>query len=115
MDLVGVDYFGHVTVVGLCFSSRVSAATIEQVGRLTRVQSLNLYKSSASDLELAHFTGLTNLSYLMLGDTQVTDTGLAQLKRLSKLSSLDLSSTQVTDSGLVHLDGAEQSILPRPP
>jgi hypothetical protein len=102
-DLVGVDYFGHVTYVSLNSSSTATDASIAQLGLLSRLQVLDLDKSSVSDAGLAHLTGLTNLSLLDLRGTQVTDSGLAYLKGLTSLSILYLSDTQVTDSGLPHL------------
>jgi Leucine Rich repeat len=104
-DLIGVDYFGRVTTVRLFSSSRASDATLAHVGRLTRLQRLNLDQSAVSDSGLAHLKGLTNLTFLALGGTQVTDAGLAQLKGLTRLSSLDLTGTHVTDAGLVYLKG----------
>jgi internalin A len=106
VDLVGVDFFGHVTAA---FAHHMSAATsdevIAQVGRLTRVQSLNLHDSAISDSGLVHLKGLTNLSAFLLYRTQVTDAGLVHLKGLTKLSFLHLDGTQFTDAGLVHANG----------
>jgi internalin A len=104
-DFIGVDYFGRVTTVRLFSSSRASDATLAHVGRLTRLQRLNLDQSAVSDSGLAHLKGLTNLTFLALGGTQVTDAGLAHLKGLTNLSVLDLGDTQVTDAGLAHLKG----------
>ncbi len=105
VDLIGLDYFGHVTLVVINFSPKVSVATTEQIGRLTRLECLNLTGSSAGDAELAHVQALTNLRFLLLGDTQVTDSGLVHLKGIANLSLLSLYRTQVTDAGLAQLKG----------
>ncbi len=105
VDLMGVDYFSNVTSVWLQSSSAETDAAIAQVGRLNRVQSLNLYQSSLGDTGLAHLRGLSTLSELNLGGTEVTDAGLANLKGLNNLSVLNLSATHVTDAGLAHLKG----------
>jgi hypothetical protein len=106
VDLVGVDYFGHVTIVVSDPGARSTDATLAQIGRLTQLEVLDLPESSISDAGLAHLKGLTNLSVLGLADTQVTDAGLAQLKGLTKLSSLWLDGTHVTDVGVKELTRA---------
>jgi hypothetical protein len=108
VELVGVDYFVHVTAVWLFSTSKAPDATLAQVGRLTRLQALFDYSSSVSDAGLAHLTGLIELSLLSLPDTRVTDGGLAPLKGLTKLTQLDLSRTRVTDAGLSHLTGLRE-------
>jgi hypothetical protein len=105
VDLIGPDYFGHVTHVTLRGPPGPTDATLAHVGRLTRLQALLDDSSSASDTGLVHLKGLTKLSDLWLNDTQVTDAGLLHLKGMTNLSSLSLDGTQVTDAGLVHLKG----------
>ncbi len=62
VDLVGVDYFGHVTAaVAHHMSLATTDAVIAQVGRLTRAESLNIHDSPLSDSGLMHLKGLTNL------------------------------------------------------
>ena len=78
VDRIGVDYFGHVTSVGLSPTETDSAIT--HVGHLTQLQRLTINGSSVSDAGLTHLKGLTTLSVLGLGNTQVTDAGLAHLK-----------------------------------
>ncbi len=107
VDLVGVDYFGHVTAVGL---PGAPVATIAQVGHLTRLQNFAIYSSSnpyaepnLNDAGLAELKGMSDLALLGLGFTHVTDAGLTHLKALTSLASLDLGFTQVSDAGLAHL------------
>jgi hypothetical protein len=103
VDLIGVDYFAHVTSVWLQ-PAAIDGAIVE-VGHLTQLERLQLVGGSVSDAGLAHLKGLTNLTILFLLDTQVSDAGLMHLKGLTRLSSLDLKDTHVTDAGLAHLKG----------
>ena len=103
VDLIGVDYFGHVTDATII--NWETDAAIAQVECLTRLQRLNLYGSGITDAWLEHISGLTNLTELDLARTQVTDVGLSHLKARSNLSNLSLSSTRVTDAGLARLTG----------
>ena len=105
VDLIGIDYFGHVTEVWLTKSSAAPDAVMEQAGSLTRLQRLEVDGSSTGDVGLVHLKELTNLSELDLSGTRITDVGLVHLKGLTKIASLYLSHTQVTDAGLVHLKG----------
>jgi hypothetical protein len=113
VDLIGVDYFGHVTAVGL-YPDRTGSddAVLAHVGRLTRLQSLayNSFDAEVTDAGLAHVSGLINLSYLGLSNTQVTDAGLVHLKGLTKLESMNLESTRVTDAGVRELKRALPSV-----
>ena len=103
VNLIGVDYFGHINGVGLNSSSSATDGVLAQVGRLTQLQRLRLDLSEINDDWLAHLKGLTKLSALYLSQIQLSDTGLAHLKGLTNLSYLDISYTQVTDTGLAHL------------
>jgi internalin A len=103
MDLIGVDYFGHVTTVRL---SRFETSSIfSQIGRLARLQRLRLVAPSFSDAGMAHLNKLTELTSLDLRGTNVTDAGLMHLAGLTKVSVLNLDDTQVSDAGLLHLRG----------
>jgi len=103
VDLIGVDYFGHVTWVYLPRSAAENDLVC--VGQLGRVEWLGDLTTWLTDAGLFHLRGLSNLRVLNLRRTQVTDPGLAHLKGLTKLFTLDLSRTQVTDAGLKHLAG----------
>jgi internalin A len=106
VNLVGIDYFGHVTAaVAHDLSAVTSDEVIAHVGLLTRIESLILHHSAISDAGLVHLKGLINLSTLWVDSTLVTDTGLVHLKGLTRLSYLWLSDTRVTDAGLAHLNG----------
>ena len=101
---IGVDFFGHVTVV------KSRSPSLAQVGRLNRLQVLHvnfLHKNTFTyfDTELESLKGLTNLSTLQLKYVRVSDAELANLEGLANLSTLHLNGTQVSDRGLVHLKG----------
>jgi hypothetical protein len=130
VESIGVDFFGHVTVVYCIGSSSPTDTILAEVGRLNQLQRLSVSNTSViteaergdlnrlanlsilslegtqfTDAGLAHLKGLTNLSTLWIGSHKVTDAGLVQLKGLTNLSDLSLHCTQVTDAGLVHLKG----------
>jgi Leucine Rich Repeat (LRR) protein len=102
VKLIGIDYFCHVTDVGL-FSN--PDAAMEHVGKLVQLERLNVRGRSLSDTGMANLTGLTRLSRLDLSNNHITDNGVAYLNGLTALSTLDLSGTQVSDAGLEHLRG----------
>jgi hypothetical protein len=110
VDLIGVDYFDHVTAVGFPETSGVTDATLAHVGSLTRLQVLYVNSPSLSDAWLVHLKGLTKLSGLDLSGTHITDAGLAHLKGLIKLTNLSLFGTQVTDAGAKELKQARPSL-----
>ena len=109
-DLIGVDYFGHVTCVDLFSSSKASDATMTHVARLSQLELLLIGSPPLGDGELAHLKSLTKLSGLVLIGTRITDAGLAHLKGLTNLSFLILVGTQVTDAGVKALKRASPSL-----
>jgi Leucine Rich repeat len=56
-------------------------AALAQVGRLRRLEELELSTSEVTDVGLKHLMGLTTLKKLDLGSTQVTDAGAQELQR----------------------------------
>jgi Leucine rich repeat len=94
VDSLGVDYFGHVVGVGM--HERPSDELLVHVGRLRRLESLDL---DASIRRLPPHRPPSP------GEPAVTDAGLVHLKGLSRLERLDLSGTDITDAGLIHLQG----------
>jgi hypothetical protein len=102
-DLIGVDFFGHVTRVYLEGTSGPADTVLAKVGRLNQLQRLFLNGASVTDAGLVHLKGLTNLDVIWLNDTQVTDAGLIYLNGLTNLSGLELNGTWVTDAGVNEL------------
>ncbi len=115
VDLVGVDYFSHVTKVSYILSGldAASAGVDASDERMLEpwmqspVQRLKLDALTPSEFDAAmeHLKDFTELSDLSLRFTDITDAGLAHSKGLAKLSHLDLGFTRITDAGLVHLRG----------
>ena len=94
VDLIGVDYFGHVTAVELF--QPISDRVLVQVGRLPGMQLLDLNGTSTSDAGLAHLKaqlhsrlrrqagppkGPDQARRAHLSGTQVTDAGVNELKQ----------------------------------
>jgi hypothetical protein len=109
VDRVGIDYFGHVTLVNLVHRGPERESVLSHVGRLGRLQELCVHSSSVTDAGLARIRELKNLRRLILYRTQVTDAGLVYLKGLTNLSELYLNQTRVTDVGVRTL----QETLPK--
>ena len=74
-DLIGVDYFAHVTSVWL--QPAPTDGAIVEVGHLTQLDRLQLVGAFVSDGGLAHLKGLTKLSNIFLSNNPVSDAGLA--------------------------------------
>ena len=100
---LGPDYFGN--VVSVSFTRRASDNDLIQVGKLKRLERLDLYGSDVTDRGLAHLKDLKNLSMLMLVRTKAVDAGLAQLEGMKSLRILSLQGTDLTDRGLAYLAG----------
>jgi hypothetical protein len=103
VELIGVDFFGHVTDAGLSPSSTTTDAMTVHVGRLTRLGRLSLDQTSLTDAGLRHVKGLTELVFLDLSGTAVSDAGLEHLSGMTKLSNLGLRGCPVTDAGIQKL------------
>jgi len=102
VDRLGIDYFGSVVYVEFnvfdafvmtmgedtgidaaklrSYRRRLDSA-LAQVGRLRRLEELELSSSEVTDAGLKHLMGLTALKKLGLGSTQVTDAGVQELQR----------------------------------
>jgi len=127
VDLLGVDYFGHVTCVSYWQGEldRSAARTAEVVARASELQAVindalggtNREPESLTQeeqqkiLKLAMSDGKTfgakleELNQLWhRDDFRCTDEELAHLKWLTDLSELDLHSTSVSDAGLAHIE-----------
>jgi hypothetical protein len=100
VDLIGVDFFSHATNASL--GEKGTDALLVQVGRLRRLQRLNVNQPPAQSL--VYEAGRpSRLQRLSVGTSSVSDAGLAHLKGLAALSILTLLRTQVTDAGVKEL------------
>jgi hypothetical protein len=100
VDLIGVDFFGHATNVHL--GENETDALLVQVGRLSRLQRLNVNQPPPQSLVYGHGRP-SRLQRLNGSTSSVCDAGLAHLKGLANLSTLPLPRTQVTDAGVKEL------------
>jgi hypothetical protein len=103
VNLIGVDYFGHVTSVMLRSSRSGVRVAMSHVGRLTQLATLDAQGSSITDSDLRDLYDVTSLTHLNLRGTRVTDQGLIRLKGLHQLSHLNLRDTTVGDAGMAQL------------
>jgi hypothetical protein len=83
--------------------SGVTDDNLKEIGGLTQLQWLALYRNELSDAGLKYLTGLKELRRLALSGTHVTDKGMEELTKLKHLQMLAISSTQLTDTGLREL------------
>jgi internalin A len=104
--LLGMDYFGHVVWVGLFH--RGSDLEMIHVGKLSRLEILDLDESAVTDAGLIHLKGLTRLKRLDLRAAKVTDAGLEHLKKLSGHPSIHLgwNKVRISDAALEELQKA---------
>ncbi len=79
---------------------------METVGKLTRLQSLDLDYTRVSDAGFAKLSGLTALVSLQLDDADLTDAGVTHVAALRNLKQLDLYHTLVTEKGFAQLKTA---------
>jgi hypothetical protein len=100
VDLIGVDFFSHATNASL--GEKGTDALLVQVGRLSRLQRLNVNQPPAQSLVYGAGRPV-RLQRLSVGTSSVSDAGLAHLKGLACLSTLTLLRTQVTDAGAKEL------------
>jgi hypothetical protein len=110
-DRIGVDYVANVVSVNLSTPNvndrkKADDETLAHVGRLGRVENLNLADTEVTDDGLAHLKGLARLRDLNLDNTQVGDAGLAHLKGLTNVWMLVVVGTRVTDEGVLELKRA---------
>jgi hypothetical protein len=129
VDLVGVDYFGHVTRISHLRPWMDNDPLVIQAGRLPRLERLDLdgralsgwglvhsiperkrtgemaRSSLASGADLIHLKGLSELSELSVRGSQVDDASLIHVSGLTGLTKLDLTNTAIGDAGLGHLEG----------
>jgi internalin A len=106
VDTLGDDYFGHVVWVILFRGG--SDTEMIHVGKLSRVELLDLDGSSVTDAGLIHLKGLPSLERLLLRDTKVTDAGLEHLKKLTGHPSIHLGwdKARISDAAVEELQKA---------
>jgi internalin A len=100
---LGPDYFGHVKRV--YFRRKVTDATMEHIGRLDQIESLQLEGLPAlTDAGMVHLRGLTRLRNLVILRSPITGAGLANVSGLTRLEVLRLTNMPFNDADLRHLE-----------
>jgi hypothetical protein len=107
--LEGLDSLASQVVQLNLFRTQVTDASMERIGKLTRLEYLNLGKTQVSSAGLTHLAGLAGLKYLNLYGTKVDDKALPFIARLKQLESVYFYETSVSSRGADKL----QSILPK--
>lgn len=95
-------------------SRRFRPSWIESLGReriSAEVIGINLNGRLVSDESMAHLTGFTKLEKLDLSRTSVSDAGLAKLRSLTNLRELRLWESKLTGEGLSHLQSTSLDTL----
>lgn len=92
---------------GLFLNDRVlDARSVENIGKMTWLQSLVLARTNITDDDLIGFSKMRKLHTLVLTDTKVSDVGLASLRSLSQLRLIGVCGTSVSEEGLLQLKKA---------
>jgi hypothetical protein len=91
---------------GYVESGELTDATLARIGRLTRLEELDLTGHRITDAGLEHLKGLDQLRSLDLEATEITDVGLERLKALPALTSLVLTKTKVTARGVAAFEAS---------
>jgi hypothetical protein len=95
---LGPGFFEEATAAEGVFTA--DDALMVHIGRLPKVESVNLRSSAVTDAGMAHLAPLKALRFLSLWGTRITDNGLKHLEGTQELRQLDLSVTRITDAGL---------------
>jgi hypothetical protein len=80
--------------------TRASDATLEQVARLTALQSLSIDSEAITDKGLESIASLKSLRELEIDSCPITDKGLRAIANLKSLRELEIDSCPITDAGL---------------
>ena len=81
----------------------VTDAGLKYIGKLARLEVLDLSGTWVTDAGVAELEGLARLRELNLSALGITDAGLDHVVKMARLESLNLGGTRVTDRGLVRL------------
>ena len=112
--LLGVDFFADVVEAGYrgpfitnsaLGSVPITDAWLEHIGKLPRLEVLDLAYSRVTDGGLRELRGLTHLRKLNVASTLITDAGVEPIAKLAGLEVLNLDCTHVSDAGVEKLEG----------
>lgn len=83
--------------------AEISQKTIDAIGSLQSLESLNLSNTNLADISLESLAALQNLKMLNLFSSQVSDTNITGISSLRGLKKLYIGNTNVTIEGLTDL------------
>src|SRR5262249_258086 len=78
---------------------KLTDASLQQIGNLSNLTSLDLTYTAITDAGMVHLLPLAKLSNLNVYRTNLTDSGLMQLTGLKGLRKLEIALTRVTPDG----------------
>ena len=113
--IVPVDYVANVDYVRLMPDrpnppEKADDSTMEHVGRLRYMESLDLYDTDVTDAGLEKIEGLRRLRHLWIRKTPIGDAGLKHLEALPVLNDFWFEDTRITDDGILDLERALPSL-----
>ncbi len=94
----GVDFFGDVVQASLIQGG--FDAVMLQIGKLHRLETVVVRKSSITEVGFAHLKELPHLRHLSIFYSTISDCGLVHLKGLTGLDTLSFQGTNIGDAGL---------------
>lgn len=103
----GLAHLAKVTTLehlDLSENNSVNDTGMPHLSGLTKLKSLNLWRTYVGDSGVESLAGLTSMEWLNLDNSQISDACLKHLSRMNKLSFLHLGSTLVSDAGLPALE-----------
>jgi Leucine-rich repeat (LRR) protein len=111
--LVGKEYFGHGSAIGVKLDESASAGllsnvTVSHLRGLPQLLNLDVTGPGISGADLEVLGHLRNLEVLRLDRVRLTDDDLKRLSGLSRLKELRLDSTRISDVGVTNITGMSQ-------
>ncbi|MCY2962689.1 MAG: HEAT repeat domain-containing protein [Planctomycetota bacterium] len=100
----------RVISVGL-FKTKATDNDLRGLKALTTLRALTLVATPVTDAGLEQISGLTNLGLLELDETAISDVGLVHLRGLTRMGELGLSRTKITNRGLAHLKEMKNLVM----
>lgn len=82
---------------------RLSADEFAEIGRLTHLQRLVLYKTNVRDEDLRCLRGLSKLQGLNLTSTEISDGAIDEILQLKELKSLCLGNVDVSPAAVARM------------
>ena len=90
-------------MVYLAAAKEITDAGLIHLGRMPRLERVDLFDASIGDAGLEHLGRVRHLRWLHLGQTKVTDAGMEHVGRMRGLATLHLFGTKVGDLGAARL------------